>query len=337
MEAKSINFSLNNSFLKYKKYISSNLIIFILAYIFFVIIYWKHFAALLYLPYTDGYMSGSTALFVFLSIGSLVISKIMSYIVERTSDGRTSRVAFVIFLIAILLLFTQDPNRSRVYVFHEVMKTAPHSGFVRATEAIRQCDFFVKQEDWGQAYRYCLKGSAEKSPEAQTNLAYMYFQGLGPLEHKQGDGSPNGSARKRLISKFIFKLIPKKFQTDEDGKISTSDANLHAIQLLEKAAEKGVSAAQYNIGVFHIGHNSPRLLLENADFDRQREEENVKAFEYTRAAASQGDAEAIYNLAVMYDIGSGVKENRKEANRLYKIAASKGFKLAENVLWLNSF
>jgi TPR repeat protein len=155
----------------------------------------------------------------------------------------------------------------------------------------------------------------------------LYFEGLGPLEHRQGGGSP----RKKLL-----KFIAKKIIPEETSKISRSDANVQAELLLQLAARKGLPAAQYNIGVFYIGHNSPYSSLEEADFERQWKEEETKAFEYTRLAALQGDAEAIYNLAVMYDLGSGVKESREEANRLYKLSASKGFELAKKVYWLNS-
>jgi TPR repeat protein len=48
--------------------------------------------------------------------------------------------------------------------------------------------------------------------------------------------------------------------------------------------------------------------------------------------AEQGDAEAQFNLGVMYDNGDGVAQNYAEAVRWYRLAAKQGYAVAQNYL-----
>ena len=48
------------------------------------------------------------------------------------------------------------------------------------------------------------------------------------------------------------------------------------------------------------------------------------ALRWFRLAAEQGDADALYNLAFMYDNGEGVPADPVEAERLYTLAAAQG-------------
>jgi TPR repeat protein len=49
-------------------------------------------------------------------------------------------------------------------------------------------------------------------------------------------------------------------------------------------------------------------------------------------AAAQGNANAQYNLGVMYDNGTGVAQDYKEAVRLYRLAAAQGDARAQSNL-----
>ena len=51
-----------------------------------------------------------------------------------------------------------------------------------------------------------------------------------------------------------------------------------------------------------------------------------------RLAATQGDAEAQYNLGLMYDKGQGVVQDHKEAVKWYRLAAAQGDAKAQNNL-----
>jgi len=48
-----------------------------------------------------------------------------------------------------------------------------------------------------------------------------------------------------------------------------------------------------------------------------------------RASAEQGDADAQYNLALMYDRGVGVEEDDAEALKWYRLAAGQGYAKAQ--------
>ena len=49
-------------------------------------------------------------------------------------------------------------------------------------------------------------------------------------------------------------------------------------------------------------------------------------------AADQGNAEAQYNLGVLYNLGQGVPQNHAEAARWYRMAADQGNARAQNNL-----
>ena len=57
-------------------------------------------------------------------------------------------------------------------------------------------------------------------------------------------------------------------------------------------------------------------------------------FETTKEAAEQEDAEAQFNLGVMYDRGEGVPEDNAEATRWYRLAAEQGDDMAQNSIGL---
>jgi TPR repeat protein len=52
-------------------------------------------------------------------------------------------------------------------------------------------------------------------------------------------------------------------------------------------------------------------------------------FDETKALAEQGDADAQYNLGIMYDTGLGVPENDAEAVKWFRKAAEQGYAYAQ--------
>ena len=57
-------------------------------------------------------------------------------------------------------------------------------------------------------------------------------------------------------------------------------------------------------------------------------------FDETKALAEQGDADAQYNLGIMYDTGLGVPENDAEAVKWFRKAAEQGYADAQYNLGL---
>ncbi len=304
--------------------------IFVSGYTITAFLHWRHFiAAAALVDLTTIFLISFVYLIIFAI--SFIFPKILSYVFAMNSDGHPFYVTWFFAQLALLALFASyEKYEPRITVYHEVMKIAPETGRVGVSDAVKKCNSSMMRKDWERAYRECLAGSAEGSSAAQTNLAYLYFEGLGPLEHAPDEGNRN-----RRLWKIITREVLSQAQEDllqESPKISESDANIQAELLLKKAADKGFLAAQYNLGVFYIGGNSPYPEVGEKDYD----EEDKKALKYTRLAAMRGDAEAIYNLAVMYDEGAGIRQDRKFADRLYKVSASKGFELAKKVAWLNA-
>ena len=73
----------------------------------------------------------------------------------------------------------------------------------------------------------------------------------------------------------------------------------------------------------HTPKSKPEIVKPSAKTKAQIEAEN-KAFAETKAKAEAGDAEAQFNLGVMYDEGEGVPKDDKEAVKWWQKAADQG-------------
>lgn len=60
----------------------------------------------------------------------------------------------------------------------------------------------------------------------------------------------------------------------------------------------------------------------------------ASAFKWYREAARQGDVEAHTQLGLLYEKGSGVPQDDREAARWYRLTADKGSAIAQNYLGL---
>jgi hypothetical protein len=79
-----------------------------------------------------------------------------------------------------------------------------------------------------------------------------------------------------------------------------------------KAANRGISQAQFNIGLFNEGGRGGLP---------QSFEEAARMYDL---AASQGHVGALANLGALYEDGRGVKQDAARAARLYRVAADRG-------------
>ena len=89
-----------------------------------------------------------------------------------------------------------------------------------------------------------------------------------------------------------------------------------AVEFYQKAADKGYTNAQYNLGV----------MYDNGWGVRQ---DYIKAVELYQKAADQGNADALSNLGVMYESGQSVKQDYKKAVELFEEAAAQGNAFAQ--------
>ena len=88
------------------------------------------------------------------------------------------------------------------------------------------------------------------------------------------------------------------------------DAEIAAIALED--AKRGHADAQYVVAVG---------LSDGGDgFERNERE----ALVWLRRAAAQGNADAVYVLACLHEVGDGVRQDPVEARRLFTLAAAHG-------------
>ncbi|MCL2212067.1 MAG: sel1 repeat family protein [Treponema sp.] len=91
------------------------------------------------------------------------------------------------------------------------------------------------------------------------------------------------------------------------------------IENLQKAADKGITDAEYDMGgCLMLGE-----VIE-ADYD--------KAFKYFQKAAGKGHTEAQVDLAFCYEKGSGVPQDYTKAAHWYEKAAAQGDSYAQEML-----
>jgi TPR repeat protein len=95
-----------------------------------------------------------------------------------------------------------------------------------------------------------------------------------------------------------------------------NDYYIQSIPWYRKAAERGYSAAQNNLGLMYDG-------------DRGVTRDYKEAVKWYRKAAKQGYAEAQNNLGGMYYYGKSISKNFKEAVRWYRKAAEQGHARAQ--------
>jgi len=62
----------------------------------------------------------------------------------------------------------------------------------------------------------------------------------------------------------------------------------------------------------------------NAGANLDAKGDYIEAMRWYRKAADKGDADAMFNIGVLYDNGEGVKQDYIEAMRWYRKAADKG-------------
>ncbi len=87
-----------------------------------------------------------------------------------------------------------------------------------------------------------------------------------------------------------------------------------------RAVEMGSIAAQYYMGMMY-------LYGDNVDQD------SSLAFQYLLSAANNGDEKAIFQVAEMYNSGTGVEKNKEQARYWYQRSVALGNETAERRLW----
>ncbi|XP_076446795.1 uncharacterized protein LOC143284067 [Babylonia areolata] len=165
----------------------------------------------------------------------------------------------------------------------------------------------VEQGKFMTAVEHLQMASRLGHAPAYFNLAVCYETGLGMKKDLEQAAVYYQMGADVGHTQSIFNLALMTLRGE--GGIAKDRAK--AIQLLTKAAHKGLAQAQTYLGMYYT-----------EDDDNQQDFEQAASF--FNAAASQNDAEAQYFLGVCYENGWGVESSDEEAAKLYSAAAELG-------------
>ncbi len=87
-----------------------------------------------------------------------------------------------------------------------------------------------------------------------------------------------------------------------------------------RAVEMGSIAAQYYMGMMYL-------------YGDNVEQDSSLAFQYLLSAANNGDEKAIFQVAEMYESGTGVTKDKGQAKYWYQRSVALGNEIAERRLW----
>lgn len=125
------------------------------------------------------------------------------------------------------------------------------------------------------------------------------------------------SFRRCCLPLFAFALL-----AFTSASLSSAYAQEQSIQSIKEEAQKGVSSAQYLLGMAYVQGSSGQ----KKDF--------TEAARWFRSAADQNNVEAAYHLGVMCALGEGMQQDYTQAAEWYKKAAEQGHVQAQHNLGL---
>jgi TPR repeat protein len=159
------------------------------------------------------------------------------------------------------------------------------------------------------------KASEAKQPYALFNLAILYMNGIGGVEHDQFKAHDlHMQAATREVPPAMYEVALML----ERG-LGCLQNYSEAAFWYEKGAKRGHLKSVNNLGVFYKeGHGV------NID--------EARCFLCFSKAAEGGLAEGLYNLGQLYDQGFGCEQDHEKALDLCRKAAYKGHKKAKEII-----
>ena len=214
------------------------------------------------------------------------------------TPSESSRTNYVLgFLCLFFLLFAISSQTSRP------------TGQPNPTKATTQAFHreVKRNTNGGDSVKLAIDTALQLEKQGKINEG---FESLAELTRKHDDGRA-WSALIGFCSRHdkVFKWRSKnEYPTDAD------------LEWFHKAAEKGIPAAQFELGYCY----SNGVAVGKKD--------EKQAFKWFQKAAEQGHPLGQNWLAIQYDYGYGVKEDNAEASKWYKKAAEQG--VANSQYWL---
>jgi TPR repeat protein len=218
------------------------------------------------------------------------------------------------------------------------------------------------EKDYQKAMEWYEEAAKQGNADAQFKLGYMYFYGEGVVQayvkafywFEKAAMQDNAAAQYSLgLMHYEAKGIPQDYETavylfGKSAEQGYDKAKLYLkIIRLEREAERGNAAAQYDLGLIYYkgqeierdfqkafwlfekavsqGHSGAQYNLGLMHYKGQVVKQDFQiAFLWFERAAEQGDISAQYILGLMYDKGEGVKKDSKKAIYYFENAAEHG-------------
>lgn len=159
------------------------------------------------------------------------------------------------------------------------------------------------------------KAADAKQPYALFNLAILYANGIGGVEHNQF------KAHELHMQAAVKEVPPAMYEVAlmlERG-LGCVQNYSEAAFWYEEGAKRGHLESFNNLGaLYKEGHGVPQ--------------DNARTFVCFSRAAKGGLAEGLYNLGMLYDQGIGCAQDHEEALNLCRKAAYKGHKKAKDII-----
>ena len=208
----------------------------------------------------------------------------------------------------------------------EWYRKAAKRGNAEAQRAIEEWNEYNNFWDYNEEEKRLRKVMKQGNADAQYNLGMCYEKGDGVKENikKAMDlyqsSAIQGYSKAQCRLGFFYK---KGFGIERN--------NEKAALWYHKAAEQGLAEAQYSYGIYcELGHGVEKEKTIVYDYMDDTEEQEIKAkneangIKWIRKAAEQGLIEACRSLGLIYSLGKGVKQDRKESIKWFCKAAEQG-------------
>ncbi|MBR4824785.1 MAG: sel1 repeat family protein [Spirochaetaceae bacterium] len=167
-------------------------------------------------------------------------------------------------------------------------------------------------QDYKRAFEWCKKAALQENVDAQNLLGNMYYFGTGVNQsyveafkwYKKAAEQDNKSAQCNLGNMYF-------------NGISVEKDYKKAFEWCKKA--ENYEIAMINLGyMYEYGIGTEQNFRKAFDMYKSAAElGNKKAVEWIEEKANQGDADAQYQLASIYNNGNGLEQNEAKANEWY--------------------
>ena len=287
----------------------------------------------------DGNASGrienaAQTIMAFIDVAGGIRNHILSnQIMENYPDFDEEKEGIIIELKNDTLEFTRVAGRKRpslacTTLFEGVKKCRPYFDELSSSMMVEMQSFeelLEAAEDGDEAameavaQKY-LNGDEDEEIKPQAEKAVQWFEKLAELDDATSQYNlalltAKGHGTKRDFSKAAYWMKRAAENGDEDA-IRQVDEYVKIAEAVNKA-ESGDAQAQADIAGF-------LMKMGGSVFQAETNDDYLKCIEWAKKSAEQGNGDGIWILALAYEHGRGVKENKAKAIELYTKGANSG-------------